>query len=69
MIDLGNYDEIIRFANEQVKNFNLHKKTKKFGGGRFQTVNKYIFIHVKYDGTLGKIEIEKPGGTRFFLNP
>ena len=66
MIDIHNYDAVIKFAKEQSRNF---KKPKKFCGGRFQTIHEFIFIHVNRHGILSKIEINKPGGSKFYLEP
>ena len=64
--EINNYDDVIRFARQTAQGFYLHSK---FGGGRFQTRHPLIYIHVHADGTLRKIEIDKPGGTKFYLNP
>lgn len=66
--DIHNYEEIRKFAKEQVKTFDLHKKTD-FAGGRFQTIHPNIFLHIRHNGALGRIEIEKRGGSKFYLNP
>ncbi len=38
-----------------------------FTGGRFQTSIDHVFGHVDANGSLTKIEINKPGGTVFWL--
>jgi len=63
---ISNYGDVVRFAHETANGFHLHQK---FAGGRFQTRHPEVFIHVHADGKLRKIEIRKPGGSRFFLNP
>lgn len=66
--DIHDYSGIRMFANNEAKSFNLHKVTN-FGGGRFQTKHPCIFIHIRYNGELSRIEIVKPGGTKFYINP
>lgn len=51
---------IAEFANFKIPSDN-------FNGGRFQTSVKYFFAHVDHDGRLRKIEVDKLGGTRFFI--
>lgn len=66
-IDVGDYPAVISFAKAEADHFVC--PSSKFAGGRFQTQHPCIFIHVKGDGVLGKIEICKPGGSKFYLNP
>lgn len=69
MIDINNckdWDKVIEFAKQQATGF---KKPKNFCGGRFQTKHENIFIHVNSKGELAKIEINKKGGSKFFLFP
>ena len=66
LIDIHDYNQVIEFAKDQARNF---KVPKCFAGGRFQTGHDRIFIHVDYKGILKKIEIDKPGGSKFYLNP
>lgn len=66
LVDIHDYNAVIEFAENEAKNFKI---PKNFAGGRFQTTHNYIFIHIKSDGKLGKIEINKPGGSKFYLNP
>lgn len=40
-----------------------------FCGGRFQSHEDYVYVHIRPDGTIGKIEICKPGGTIFYIKP
>lgn len=65
-LDIHNYDEIIKFAKKEACDFKL---PKNFAGGRFQTRHSFIFIHIRSNGELGRIEISKPGGSKFYLNP
>ena len=60
-----NYDEIWNQVEKHFATFN--KPGECFCGGRFQTPIPYVYAHVDINGKLKKIEIEKPGGTRFFL--
>ena len=64
--DIHSYDDIIIFAKSQMKNF---KKPKHYAGGRHQTKHQNIFLHIRHDGTLARIEINKDGGSKFYLNP
>lgn len=66
MFDINNWDAVINFAIIEASNF---KKPKNFCGGRFQTNHENIFIHVNSKGQLAKIEINKKGGSKFFLSP
>ena len=65
-VDFKDSESIIEFAKKEAENFNV---PNCFYGGRFQTNHDYIFIHVNHKGELGKVEIKKPGGTKYFLNP
>ena len=65
-LDIHDYDKVIEFAKKQAANF---QKPKNFAGGRFQTTHAFIFIHVDFNGKLRRIEINKPGGSKFYLNP
>jgi len=60
-----NYDEIWKQVEKHFSQFT--KPGECFCGGRFQTPFPYVFAHVDNEGRLKKIEVEKPGGTRFFL--
>ena len=60
-----NYDEIWKLVETHFAEFN--KPSALFCGGRFQTPIPYVFAHIDVDGKLKKIEVDKPGGTRFFL--
>ena len=37
-----------------------------FAGGRFQTKICFYFGHVDADGKLAKVEVAKPGGSKYF---
>lgn len=66
--DIHDYEAIREFAKKEVENFNLHKITN-FAGGRFQTNHPNIFLHIRYNGKLAKIEINKEGGSLFYMHP
>ena len=63
--DIHNDEDVLKFARETAKDFSC---PKNFCGGRFQTHHKNIFIHVDNMGKLRKVEIDKEGGTKYFLH-
>jgi len=55
---------ILEVIREEFRNFS---PPSGYRGGRHQTALKYVFAHVRSDGSLGRIEVDKPGGSRFYL--
>ena len=54
--------------NQIIKEFeNFTIPSDNFTGGRFQTSCKYFFAHINSDGKLMKIEVNKPGGSIFYI--
>ena len=60
------YRGIVNQCIKEVLAFDL---IPDFCGGRFQTTIQHVFAHVRPDRTLGKVEINKPGGTVYYLKP
>jgi hypothetical protein len=64
-IDLDDCDQVRNFAITEAGGFD---RPKYFCGGRFQTNHPNIFVHINKEGNLIKIEVNKKGGTRYFLS-
>ena len=60
------WNRILDMVVEEFRNFHPPAGYK---GGRHQTHVRYVFAHIRGDGSLGRIEVEKPGGSRFYLAP
>ena len=59
-------EHIKRRALKEFSQFSIGEMDD-FCGGRFQTTVRYVFAHLGQDGIVKKIEINKPGGTIFYL--
>lgn len=64
-MNLPSHEQIIKQVSAEFANF---KKPKDYGGGRHQTSISGVFAHCDYTGRLNRIEINKPGGSIYYLD-